>query len=1815
MGAEGAVEVQEATRPRSLSGLAPVFDPRGAPSSIPETLTVSFAEPLAPEGSTEGTEIAIEPGGGFVSWANPRTLVISPTEGLPPATPIRVRISALATRHGVITGPPLEHHFRTPPFTLVEAVQMGAREHEAEVELRFSGPVSPEAVQAALKVELGGRPVETLRVQGTALNRAVRLVVKDRLVGTTQQLRVRLKRPVPMLGHPEIKAPARSVQVALTGHQKSARVMNVALVEGSEGWLLHVVCTDDGSGPPRQYFWSPELSTSYRLSNRCVLEEDDLDHISLEPSVPVRVSGTRGGFRVLGKLPRGPVKLRIRAGARTVDGGTFLQTYEKTLEVRPRTPQLSFTTSGRYVPRDRIHALPYRALNVRKMSVLVQRVPPQNLAFWVGRSDESTDALAADPVARTELELPGEIDQPYLSTLDLRKLLKNPKSGLYVVSLSEIPPEGAEYSSPSATLKVVITDLDIIAKRGPDFVDAWTLNTHDLSAQRGVELSLLQPSGTVRGRCTTDGDGHCRIRFEDGKRSGVSPPSPFGLLAQRGDETSYLAFEEVRTPTGEADVSGASTGAGSSPFVAALWMDRGIFRPGETANLSSVVWTRDANSAPKAGLPVELRLLDPRGMEISRKVIETSPTGLLTYSHAFPATARTGRHRFELRIGDHYIGSEAFLVEAFVPERMRVDAEGPASDVLDTEDMKVEVAAQWLFGGSAADSQVAMNCTLRPIALKMAGFESFHFGPHPHELPPARELGTVSGTLDENGQTTLACPPLDARSRGIGPARIQAEVAVFEGEGGRATRATATGRRLPSEVLIGLRSNVQVAESGKPIPLEGVLLGPDGRALGRSGSLQAELLQVERETDWIYDDERGHWTYEVHERLSGDQKVELQVEQGKFQLSFTPATAASAYLVRVQGMGASSELRVEGDPWGYHRWYSSEGGDRTPKPGAPESVPLDLPASIAQGEKAKVSATIPFAGRALYTVESNQLLHQEWFDVRPGKLELDLRVEALVPNVYVSLLVLENPHADSPESFVPSRGWGLGSVRIVPTPLTLPTRLTAPETLRSSAPLTVELEVEGDAELVQAVVAVVDEGILSLTRFATPNPIVELFEKRALEVETFDTVGWNLLLPASGPSGRTGGGAGSEPPAAMPVEPIALWSGPVKVENGKASVRFDIPEYRGKLRVMAVAASPRRVGHAETWVVVRDPVVVEPTLPRVLTEGDEVQIPILVSNLSGKAQDLELTLQARALGLEEGGVDASVAPDELIQLSRTRHRLQLADGAKQTVWVNLKAKGAAGVVELRTTATSAEVTTSAAARFQLRPDRPEERAVNIVRVESRRIVLKDVLGAWVPGTETTQLVLTRNPYARNAGHLEYLIRYPHGCIEQTSSKVRALLYLDRFLPGSKRLEERPELLRRGLERIISMQTPSGGFAYWPGQSEPVSWGSAYALDLLLDAQAEGIPVPEAVLKRALTWAEEVVERSPTDDAVPYLHYVLAKAKRARHGEIDAALSRLEQGRHQNGRAAEQRALLWAAKYLGGDRRVAPKLKSLSERAPAAWTRSNDWSFYSERRRWALQTALLVEQFGPEPWLNGSLQDLGAALDASSSHYTTQELAWTLTALGRALPPTEAALPKATLTDGGKPLGANEAKASTTWQLSRASERELVLEVEEAGGPKPYLLVVAQGVRPDGTWELGGADLEVERKLMTEEGSVVSGPVPLGTRLYSVSTISNPNRRTVRNLALVDVFAAGLEPELPRSDHRPSWIGEDDAWATAYVDIRDDRAKAFGDLGPRARKTFWVAVRAVSAGRQAHPPVHAEAMYDPTLWARSAAPALEVAKSR
>jgi alpha-2-macroglobulin len=1342
----------------------------------------------------------------------------------------------------------------------------------------------------------------------------------------------------------------------------------------------------------------------------------------------------------------------------------------------------------------------------------------------------------------------------------------------------------------------------------------------------------VRKSGKTVARCTTAEAQGCTLTVEDLKDP--DHEAPFAVIARKGNDVTYLRYEDLRIDTGDSDVSGESSH--DAAYHASVFSERGAYRPGDIFHAIAIVHDKN-DVAPTAPVPATVNVIDSHADVVRSVQVNTNASGMVSVDYALPPFAKTGHWRVDIKIADNVIAGSDFYVEEFVPQRMQLTVKPTATDVISNDPVKFDIKARYLFGGTAVDSEATLTCQMTAAQFSPNDSDTFAYGVEVSDQPIDFEDNVAK--LPAEGSLQLPCGSSKAGAVLGQTATVTATVSVFEAGSGRATVEEATTTMHPERFYLGLKTEDNIVRVGRPVSIIGKVVDWDGKlSTAATDTVAVEVSHGEVSYQFSFDAKSGKLNDSEVVQAVVDERRTVKVVNGTFVLEVTPKQVDQGISVRVTAKKATTVLELRGDAGDDHDGDDEDDDYRrspSSAPGQPKSLRVAVPSELNIGEPVTVHVRAPYPGRMLWTTESDHVLSEHWQDVGKGEVSWTFTVEKFTPTVYVSAFIVKDPHGEGTLDYLPDRAFGVSPIFVVPSPIISGIRLDAPKEVRSSSALTITVSGEPHAF---AVVSAVDEGILSLTKFETPDPAADLHPQRSLEVETFETVGWTMLhRPGSSHTGGSDDG-GVNGGRIQPVKSVALFSGIVQLgADGRLTVPFRIPSYRGKLRVVAITAGASKIGRAQTEVVVKDPLVAQMTFPRFLTANDEIDVPVMLSNMSGGP--LAAVASLSSSNLPTGS--ASKAP--LISIDSTpQPSISLKDGETKVVVFHAKAVGLA--------AAHAGVGSLGGAHIKLLVhangragsfDVGDEVDVPILSagstghsVEKLRVVggaidvaaLAKGKDGFIPQTQRTTLWLTTNPFSESFEHLRFLLHYPHGCIEQTTSSTMPLLYLATVVPqiepdiSSSQVDD---MISAGITRVFSMQTSAGGFAYWPGESDAVAWGTAYATHMLLDASKRGYAVPKDRLKAALDWIEQRVsavkqlakdDPSPDYDreAVPYLHYVLALAGRGDKARIASLLSPLVG--NMKGVQLEAVFMLKAALYLAGDRRYEKELRALDASAISE-ERSNSWSFYSELRSRGFMLSTFADLFGNDAQAEPLAQQLARSLSRTSSSYTTQELVWSVTGLGKWMSSVVVSDPSdATLVADGATLQYRrdvkaKAVAGRTWVVENPNDlRSLNLNVP-ATSAGAWLLASREGVFA-GPPPVGGNRLSIKRSyrdLYGDEINLAANDLKLGDVVFVEDEVSNSSPEYVENLALVDRVPAGFEIENARLGRkfRPDWLDKEQQWQTQYIDQRDDRVSAFGGLEPKQSKKFVFAVRVVTAGHFAVPVVEIEAMYDPRIWARAA----------
>ena len=1558
--------------------------------------------------------------------------------------------------------------------------------------------------------------------------------------------------------------------------------------ESAGGFYLYVDCDDHSA----DYY------------SRCNLNEELLkEAVSFEPEVYPTFVMENYGFRVFGEFSQGKYTMKVKRGLTSESGGVVLQDYSMEFSVPTRSSKASFAVKGRYLPRQRLSSVPVTHINVSRLDVNVRQVPRQNLIYWLSGNSEDADERVSDPLAKREYTVQSPKDRNVTSWLDLSGLVPSYASGVFEFNLS-----GGDKND---AMRLILTRLSMVAKRygkQGENIMVWVLDSEELTPRRNVSVELYTKSNRMIALKRTDENGRVFFQKVADPLAGVDK-APFAIVASSGEDFSAMKFSDLELPMSEYEVEGLPYNA-ESPYRASIYMDRGVYRPGETAHLVTIIWDKN-NASPGDGLPMVGKLRDPRGKTVETVNKWTNPTGMAGFDFEFQDFADTGKYTFSLQVGGNEIESHQFHVEEFVPERMKAEAKADAEEVSLTEQAPFFLKARYLFGAKAKGEKMEALCTLDEGSFRPERFPGYEFGVWRKDPYQPQPLGKVEGELDEQGTMNFKCPAAINAPGFRGPGIIKVQTSVFEAGSGRSTAAHASVPVHPDRFYVGLSTDTDKATVGKQVKVEGVVVDWYGNLMTDPRSINIELVQIRSDWLWEYDPAVGRSQWRTYLREMPVETVTVQNNGGNITYYFTPQDYTHGYLVRASaGERASTDIYIKGERYW---WYGDmDSGDKTPKPSSPEGLMVNTASEIQVGKPQEVNVTLPYDGRLLFTVETDKVIQSSWQDVKAGPFSTTFVLEDFAPNVYVSALLVKDPHFESETAFIPGRAFGIKSVKVVPGRFKMDLTINAPEEVQPNSTLDIELDTGLPGEMVHATIAAVDEGILQLTRYETPDPLEDMFRKRALAVKTFETVGWTLLFPPKEES--TGGGMaeasapGEQGGRVHAIKPVSLWSGILKADSdGKVRTSFDVPTYRGQLRVVAVATSKNRIGSADRDVYVRDPLVLQPTFPRFLSAEDEFVVPVFLTNMTGAKRTIEVSLQA------------SSAVE--IQESDRKSLVLEADESGSVTFLCKAMKTTAIKADLKVTATADGYVSKDSVEMPIIPNGPTTRDVYTHEIGPGENDLTGYMEGWAPQYEKTTVTVLANRYAGEMGHLKYLVRYPYGCIEQTTSTTRPLLFISNILPAID-----PDLIKdgsieekfmHGVRRLFSMQTVDGGFSYWPGQSASTYWGTAYATHVLLEGVDAGYPINEDRLMNAVSFMDRAIQynRGRTDSrygysvakSEPYMLFVLAKAGK-KHTERIRTLIR-EPDSSWGEIKQENIFLLKAALYISGDRTYENDLKTAS--LDMKNVRTNGWTYWSALRTRGMMLNILEDLFPNSEATEGLARSIADRLGNDSRYYTTQELSWCVSGLGKRAGSAAKNWSKPVLTMNGQfiePLPSEMKDATrTTWQISGASgAKTLDLKVEDIEGGKLYALIQVEGIKPGEAYETGDNGIVVTREYLDGKGNPIElTEMGLGDLVYVKLTLENLTSERILNIAMVDRFGAGFEVENPRlnREHAIGWADPKTQWETEYVNIRDDRVAQFGRLEANQKVTSVYVMRAVLSGRFHIPPVRAEAMYEPTVFSQ------------
>jgi uncharacterized protein YfaS (alpha-2-macroglobulin family) len=1340
-----------------------------------------------------------------------------------------------------------------------------------------------------------------------------------------------------------------------------------------------------------------------------------------------------------------------------------------------------------------------------------------------------------------------------------------------------------------ATRNIIASNIGLIAKRGNDNSMLIAV-TNLLSAKPmpGVELELLDYQKQVILKTTCDGDGLARF---------ILKRKPYLLVAKQGNERGYLKLDDGSSlPLSRFNVGGDVVQSGLKGF---LYGERGVWRPGDSIYMSFILEDKLKTLPPDH--PVEFELRDPSG-KLYHRIIQTSALdGFYSFHTATETSSPTGNWSAKVKVGGA-VFEKNIKVETIMPNRLKIGLTfGGATELTKGGAINGTLTAQWLFGGTAQNLKAKVDVFLSAQKTTFKNYEDYVFD------DPTLAFNTQTSTifddrLDAEGKASVNTN-INVEKQAPGQLKANFLVKVFEPGGNFSIQSmsmpynvysgyvgikTPKGRDLSGMLFTDQDHDINIADLDvKGNPVEG------------TRNVELELYKIQWR--WWWDEtgnEMSNFTQDRYNKLIKTEMVRVVNGHGNWTLHINQADWGR-YLIKVKdpetGHSTGKIIYVDWPNW----------SERLQQNNPTEAAMLSFTADKSKykvGEDATLTIPTMSDGRALISFENgSNILKTAWIDTKKSETRYTFKIdESMAPNIFVNVTLLQR-HAQTVND-LPIRMYGAIPLEVDNPETILKPVITMPDKLRPETQSSVTVSEASGKEMTYTI-AIVDQGLLDITNYKTPDPHAAFYAREALGVKTWDLFNYVIGTYGGGLErilsiGGDGTAGTNHNVSVNRFKPVVRFLGPFHLDRGeKQTQSFTLPQYIGSVKVMVIAGHNGSYGFADKYVAVKKPLMILATLPRVLGPSEKIQLPVTVFAMENNIKTVNVQVQSNMFSNLLGNNHKTVT------FTKT---------GDQLVTFDLDLKDFVGVGKVKIIARSGKETSAYDVEMNVRNPNPPITKIQEKELKPGESWNTSYSAIGISGTNKAALEVASIPPLNLSKRLNYLIEYPYGCVEQTTSSAFPQLYLDQLLDLSPRQKAETERnIKLTINRLNGFQVTGGGLTYWPGVGEPDEWGTNYAGHFMLAAQAKGYSLPLGFIEqwknyqkqKAVTWAPDTRSFYGSDLIQAYRLYLLALARSPELG----AMNRLREFKYLS---IEARWRLAAAYKLAGRPEIG--LQMIAGLPLTIKPYNAMFGTYGSDLR---DDAMILETLT----LLGQQQKAAGQLRLVASHlsqdnwYSTQTTAYSLIAIAQYCGQNKTAAKLIfNYQSGSAKSGVNS--SSYLWQNDIASNGGKVT-LKNVGNNKLYLRLIQQGqpssgqdvqsvINPDvlemriGYFTLGGKEIDPSK--LTQ-----------GTDFVAQVNIKNPGKRgRYDNMALTQIFPSGWEILNTRM------MGNDEAFKSSesdYRDIRDDRVNTYFSLSEGKAVTYYVMLNAAYAGKYYLPAAYCEAMYNNSITALLKGQWVEVVK--
>lgn len=1554
----------------------------------------------------------------------------------------------------------------------------------------------------------------------------------------------------------------------------------------------------------------------------------------------------------------GNYTVNVNPGIQNSWGETLAQPFTSNIVFENNLPSVKMIGHGSILPNSGKLTLPFDAINLNAVDISIIKIYENNVPQFLQENDlngSSELRRVGKPIVQKTLRLDQDagldLHRKQRFSLDIDRFIKTEPGALYRITIG-FRPEYSLYSKPPATgdesnteeeeegdydgssygadgrdsddefwqryddyypygynwqrrndpthrsyynkerwavRNILASNIGLTAKRGSDnslFVAVTNILSTD--PMEGVDVQALDYQMQVIGTSKSDGSGFASFTLKQ---------KPYLLIAKKDKERGYLKINDGSSlPLSRFDVSGEEIKNGIKGFI---FGERGVWRPGDSLFLSCLV--EDKSASLPDDFPVDFSLVTPQGQLYRHAVQSSASDGFYSFKTATDVNAPTGNWTARVKVGGA-VFEKKVKIETVMPNRLKVQLDFGADPLLGVNgNNNGELRSAWLFGSPAKNLKAKIDATLSAKKTGFPQFAGFTFY-NPTADYNTRNQTIYDGTLDESGKAILQ-PDFSSDENAPGLLTANLLVKVFE-PGGNFSIDYASMPYSPYSSYAGIKlpageKPFDYLLAGKTHSIQLVDVDARGKLITHSNRFEIQYYKIQWRWWWDEnEDNLSNFTQDRYNRLLKKDTVTISGGRGNWSFK-TGSNEWGRYLILVKDL-ESGHITGEAFYVDDYGWQSrSVDGDQSAASMLSFTSTKD---KYQVGDEIGLTIPSSLGGRVLVSIENgSRVIDKFWQKTEAGQTKVSFKATAdMAPNVYATVSLLQ-PHAQTLND-LPIRMYGSIPLLVENPKTHLKPVLNMPDVIKPEQQVSLTVS-EADGRDMTYCVAMVDEGLLDLTHFKTPDPHAAFYAREALGVKSFDlfdqVIGaWGGDLERILSIGGDADAAGSKQKTANRFKPVVKFIGPFKLGKGKKQEhRFQMPAYIGSVRTMLIAAKDGSYGATDKTVAVKKPLMILSTVPRVLAPGETITIPVTVFAMEKNVRNVTVNLQPNALFDVVGPASQPVV---------------FSEPGEQVVYFNLRTRLTVGIGKINVTATSGAEKANDATELDIRNPNPVITQSQAITLGGGQSWSGNAVPVGLADKSTGLLEISSIPPMNLQKRLSYLITYPHGCIEQTTSSVFPQLVLKQLtdLTDAQKAEI-DRNIRSAMSRLNGFQCRDGGFAYWPGLAESDEWGSNYAGHFLIEAQNNGFMVPDLLMNnwrsfqrnKANQWVPSTTNFYGGDLTQAYRLFTLALAKAPEVG----AMNRLKEFKYLSPEAKWRLAA--AYKLIGQDNTAFDLVAGL----PTSFSpRPNPGSTFGSDLRDQAMVLEVLTIMGNRNKAAALVSTVAGRL-SEESWYSTQTTAYALMAIAKYCGKNPSGTKiMATVSINGQAVSVQSGTYLRQIPIPYSGNNNPV-SIRNQGSNQLYVRLVSTGqpLTGDSSKPVNNpALLNMTVNYLTQNGQTLDASrLTQGTDFIAKVTVTNTGKQgTYTQMALTQAFPSGWEILNTRL------MDAENAFKSSgltYQDVRDDRVHTYFNLKEGETVVYFIQLNATYPGRYYLPATRTEAMYDNRISAASAGRWVEV----